>query len=41
MLTKLSVVPFRVHTVAELKALCASAEEFRREARDLLGLEVE
>ncbi len=32
---------FRTHTIAELKALCGSAEEFRREARDLLGLEVE
>jgi RNA polymerase sigma factor (sigma-70 family) len=32
---------FRMHTVAELKALCASADEFRREARELLGLEVE
>ena len=32
---------FRMHTIAELKALCGSAEEFRREARDLLGLEIE
>lgn len=32
---------FRTHTVAELRALCASPEEFRREARELLGLEVE
>jgi hypothetical protein len=32
---------FRTHTVAELEALCATAEEFRREARELLGLEVE
>ena len=32
---------FRTHTIAELKALCGSAEEFRREARDLLGLETE
>ena len=32
---------FRMHTIAELKALCGSAEEFRREARDLLGLESE
>ena len=32
---------FRAHTIAELKALCGSADEFRREARDLLGLEVE
>jgi RNA polymerase sigma factor (sigma-70 family) len=32
---------FRTHTIAELKALCGSGEEFRREARDLLGLEIE
>jgi RNA polymerase sigma factor (sigma-70 family) len=32
---------FRTHTIAELKALCGSTEEFRREARDLLGLEIE
>ena len=32
---------FRTHTIAELKALCGSAQEFRREARDLLGLEIE
>jgi len=32
---------FRMHTIAELKTLCGSEEEFRREARDLLGLEIE
>ena len=32
---------FRTHTIAGLRALCGSAEEFRREARDLLGVEVE
>jgi RNA polymerase sigma factor (sigma-70 family) len=32
---------FREHTIAGLRALCATAEEFRREARDLLGVEVE
>jgi RNA polymerase sigma factor (sigma-70 family) len=32
---------FRTHAIAELKALCATPEEFRREARELLGLEVE
>jgi DNA-directed RNA polymerase specialized sigma24 family protein len=32
---------FRTHTIAELKTLCGDAEEFRREARDLLGLEIE
>jgi RNA polymerase sigma factor (sigma-70 family) len=32
---------FRTHAVAELKSLCATPEEFRREARELLGLEVE
>ena len=32
---------FRAHTIEGLRALCASAEEFRREARDLLGVEVE
>jgi RNA polymerase sigma factor (sigma-70 family) len=32
---------FRMHTIAELKMLCGSAEEFRRESRDLLGLEIE
>lgn len=31
---------FRVHTVAELRALCATEEEFRREAKELLGVEV-
>jgi RNA polymerase sigma factor (sigma-70 family) len=32
---------FRTHTIAELRTLCGSADEFRREARDLLGLEIE
>lgn len=32
---------FRTHAIAELKALCGSPEEFRREARELLGLEIE
>jgi RNA polymerase sigma factor (sigma-70 family) len=32
---------FRMQTIAELKALCGSPDEFRREARDLLGLEIE
>jgi RNA polymerase sigma factor (sigma-70 family) len=32
---------FRMHTIAELKALCGNADEFRRESRDLLGLEIE
>lgn len=32
---------FRTQTVAALEGLCASREEFRREARSLLGLEVE
>jgi DNA-directed RNA polymerase specialized sigma24 family protein len=32
---------FRTHTIAGLRALCGSADEFRREARDLLGVEVE
>lgn len=32
---------FRAHAVASLEALCVDREEFRREARDLLGLEVE
>ena len=32
---------FRNHTVAELRTLCGSADEFRREARELLGLEIE
>ncbi len=32
---------FKTHTVAELRTLCGSAEEFRREARELLGLEIE
>jgi hypothetical protein len=32
---------FRTHTIDGLRALCGSAEEFRREARDLLGVEVE
>ena len=32
---------FRTHAIADLQALCGSAEEFRREARDLLGVEVE
>ena len=31
---------FRTHAVAELEALCADREEFRREARELLGLDV-
>jgi hypothetical protein len=30
-----------MHTIAELKALCGNADEFRRESRDLLGLEIE
>jgi hypothetical protein len=32
---------FRAETVAALEALCASRDDFRREARALLGLEVE
>ena len=32
---------FKTHAIAELKALCGSTEEFRREARDLIGVEVE
>ena len=32
---------FRTHAIAGLRALCGSDEEFRREARDLLGVEVE
>jgi hypothetical protein len=32
---------FRTHAVAELEGLCAGRDEFRREARDLLGLEIE
>jgi DNA-directed RNA polymerase specialized sigma24 family protein len=32
---------FRTHAIAGLRALCGSADEFCREARDLLGLEVE
>ena len=32
---------FRTQTVAALESLCASREEFRREARALLGLEIE
>jgi RNA polymerase sigma factor (sigma-70 family) len=32
---------FRMHTIAELKTLCGNADEFRRESRDLLGLEIE
>jgi hypothetical protein len=32
---------FRAHAVASLEALCVDREEFRREAHDLLGLEVE
>ena len=32
---------FKIHTVAELRTLCGSADEFRREARELLGLEIE
>jgi RNA polymerase sigma factor (sigma-70 family) len=32
---------FKTHAIAELKALCGSADEFRREARELLGLEIE
>jgi RNA polymerase sigma factor (sigma-70 family) len=32
---------FRARAVAALEALCADREEFRREARELLGLDVE
>lgn len=32
---------FRRHAVAELEGLCADRDEFRREARDLLGVEIE
>lgn len=32
---------FRRQTVASLESLCATPDEFRREARDLLGLDVE
>lgn len=32
---------FRTHAVAALEALCADRDEFRREARELLGLDVE
>lgn len=32
---------FRIHTIAELKTLCGNTDEFRRESRDLLGLEIE
>jgi RNA polymerase sigma factor (sigma-70 family) len=32
---------FRTHAIAELRALCGSPEEFRREARELFGLEIE
>ena len=31
---------FRTHAVAELEGLCADRDEFRREARELLGLEI-
>ena len=32
---------FRTHAVAALETLCLDRDEFRREARDLLGLEIE
>lgn len=32
---------FRTQVVAALEAICASREEFRREARELLGLDIE
>jgi hypothetical protein len=32
---------FRTHVVAALETLCLDRDEFRREARDLLGLEIE
>ena len=32
---------FRTHAVASLEALCLDRDEFRREARELLGLEIE
>lgn len=32
---------FRAHAMASLESLCVDRDEFRREARDLLGLEVE
>jgi RNA polymerase sigma factor (sigma-70 family) len=32
---------FKTHAIAGLRALCGSADEFRREARELLGVEVE
>jgi DNA-directed RNA polymerase specialized sigma24 family protein len=31
---------FRTHALASLRAICGSEDEFRREARDLFGMEV-